>query len=41
MHYGFKLPSTPSEQFSAIVWQEHITFQWDDNDVHFILDQHA
>jgi hypothetical protein len=28
--------------FSAISWQEQVTFQWDDDDdVHFVLDQHA
>jgi hypothetical protein len=27
--------------FSAISWQEHVTFWWgDDDDVHFVLDQH-
>jgi hypothetical protein len=25
--------------FSAILWQDQVTFQWDD--VHFLLDQHA
>jgi hypothetical protein len=25
----------------AISWWEKITFQWDDDDVHFVLDQHA
>ena len=27
--------------FPAISWWEQITFQWDDDDVHFVLDQHA
>ena len=27
--------------FSAMSWWEHPTFQWDDYDVHFVLDQHA
>ena len=32
----------PSEQISlAISWQEQATFWRDDNDVHFVLDQHA
>jgi len=29
------------EEFSAISWQEQITFQWDDGDVYFVRDQHA
>ena len=31
----------PSSNFSAIYWQEQVTFQWDDNDVHFVQDQHT
>ena len=27
--------------FSVISWQEQVNFQWDDNDVCFLLDQHA
>ena len=27
--------------FSAMSCREQITFQWDDEDVHFLLDQHA
>ena len=28
--------------FSAILWREHVTFWWDDDDdVRFVLDQHA
>jgi len=27
--------------FSAISWQEQFTFQGDDDDVSFVLDQHA
>ena len=27
--------------FSAISWQEKVTFRSDDNDVSFVLDQHA
>jgi len=28
--------------FSAISWQEQVTFGWHDNDdVHFVLDQHT
>jgi hypothetical protein len=27
--------------FSFISWREQITFQWDNNDVRFVLDQHA
>jgi hypothetical protein len=26
---------------SAISWQEQINFQWDDDEVRFVLDQHA
>jgi hypothetical protein len=26
--------------FAGISWPEQITVQWDDNDVHFVLDQH-
>jgi hypothetical protein len=28
-------------QISAISWREHITFRWDDNEVRFVVDQHA
>jgi hypothetical protein len=31
----------PTQQFSAISWQEQVNFQWDDDEVHFILDQHV
>jgi len=27
--------------FSAISWREQANFQWDDEEVHFVLDQHA
>jgi len=27
--------------FSAISWQEQANFQWDDDDVLFVLDQNA
>ena len=26
---------------SAISWREQITFRWDDNDIYFVLNQHA
>ena len=26
---------------SAISWREQVTCQWDDDEVHFVLDQHA
>ena len=26
---------------SAISWREQVNFQWDDDEVHFVLDQHA
>ena len=32
---------TPTQQFAAILCQEHVNFQWDDDEVHFVLDQHA
>jgi hypothetical protein len=31
----------PIQQFSAISWREQVNFQWDDDEVHFVLDQHA
>ena len=31
----------PIQQFSAISWREQANFQWDDDEVRFILDQHA
>jgi hypothetical protein len=27
--------------FSYISWREQVNFQWDDDKVHFVLDQHA
>jgi len=27
--------------FSTITWKEQVIFQWDDNDVSFVVDQHA
>ena len=33
---------TPNQQFfSYISWQEQVHFQWDDDEVRFVLDQHA
>ena len=33
---------TPNQQlFSYISWQEQVNFQWDDDEVRFVLDQHA
>ena len=33
---------TPNEQFlSYISWQEEVILWWDDDEVHFVLDQHA
>ena len=33
---------TPNEPFlSYISWQEQVMLQWDDDEVHFVLDQHA
>jgi hypothetical protein len=31
----------PTQQFSAISWREKVNLKWDDDEVHFILDQHA
>jgi len=33
--------SMPTQHFSAISWWEKINFQWDDDEVRFVLDQHA
>jgi hypothetical protein len=27
--------------FEAISWREQVNFQWDDDEVHFVLDQHS
>jgi hypothetical protein len=27
--------------FSAILWREQVNYQWDDDEVRFVLDQHA
>jgi hypothetical protein len=27
--------------FSAISWREQVNFKWDDDEVRFVLDQHA
>jgi hypothetical protein len=32
---------TPIQQFSAISWREQVNYQWDDDEVRFVLDQHA
>ena len=32
---------TPTQQFSAIYWREQVNFQWDDDEVRYVLDQHA
>jgi hypothetical protein len=32
---------TPIQQFSAISWREQVHFQWDDDEVRFVQDQHA
>ncbi len=29
------------QQFSAISWRELVNFQWDDDEVRFVLDQHG
>jgi hypothetical protein len=30
---------TPTQQFSAMSWR--VNFQWDDDEIRFVLDQHA
>jgi hypothetical protein len=30
-----------SSNISAISWREQVNFQWDDDEVRFVLDQHA
>jgi hypothetical protein len=32
---------TPIQQFSAISWREQVNFQCDDDEIRFVLDQHA
>jgi hypothetical protein len=32
---------TPPQQFSTISWREQVNFQWDDDEVRFVLVQHA
>ena len=32
---------TPFSNFSAISWREQVNFHWDDDEVRFVLDQHA
>jgi hypothetical protein len=27
--------------FSFVTWREQVTFQWDNGDIYFVLDQHA
>ena len=29
------------KKFSALSWQKQVTFRWDDDDLHFVLDQQA
>jgi len=31
----------PTQQFSTISWREQVNFQRDDDEVRFVLDQHA
>jgi len=31
----------PSRYFSAISWREQVIFRWDDDGVHFVIEQHA
>jgi hypothetical protein len=32
---------TPIQYFSAILWREQVNFQWDDDEIRFVLDQRA
>ena len=32
---------TPLRSFPAISWSEQVNFQWDDDEVRCVLDQHA
>ena len=33
---------TPNQHFfSYVSWQEQVNFQWDDDEVRFVLDQHV
>ena len=32
---------TPNQQFSAISWREQVNCQWNEDEVRFVLDQHA
>jgi hypothetical protein len=32
---------TQIQQFLAILWREKVNFQWDDDEVRFVLDQRA
>ena len=32
---------TPTQQFFIISWREEVNFQWDDDEVRFVLGQHA
>jgi hypothetical protein len=42
---GASIPSvihiTINYTFSAISWREQVNFQWDDDEVHFVLNQHT
>ena len=29
----------PTQQFSALPWQEQVTFPWDDDEIHFVVDR--
>jgi len=32
---------TPTQHFSAISWREQVNVQWDDDEIGFVLGQHA
>ena len=35
------LHNANSAIFAAKSWREQVNFQWDDDEIHFVLDQHA
>ena len=41
MNIEWLLLNANSAIFSAILWQEQVTFQWDDDEVCIVLDQHT
>ena len=33
--------TTKGSNFSSVAWWEQVTFQWDDDNIYFVLDQNA